>query len=311
MSERGYFAYIRVSTTRQGEEGASLEAQKRAIQRYAACNDFTIAEWFEEQVTAAKRGRPVFKAMMKRLKAGEARGILVHKIDRSARNLHDWAAFVDLADQDIEIHLCHEQLDLTSRNGRLSADIQAVVAADTVRNLREESRKGMYTRLEQGLWPWAAPVGYLNQGGGKGKLGEENSALFGSLLVSGFVSRAYSRTRDSAPFFLYLDEFQNFVSLSLVNALSELRKFRLGLVLAHQYLSQLSEEIRSSVLGNVGSTLLFRVGARDARFLTSEVEPEFSALDLRRLPNFEAVVKLMVQGETSGAFSVEMVKPET
>ena len=84
-------------------------------------------------------------------------------------------------------------------------------------------------------------------------------------LVSGFVSRAYGRARANAPFFLYLDEFQNFVSLSLVNALSELRKFRLGLVLAHQYLSQLAEAVRSSVLGNVGSMTLFRVGAEDAQ----------------------------------------------
>ena len=170
MRSKTYYAYIRVSTTRQGEEGASLDAQRSAIQRYAVKNNLAISEWFEEQVTAAKRGRPVFRSMLKRLKAGKAKGILVHKIDRSARNLHDWASFVELTEAGIEIHLCHEQIDLSSRSGRLSADIQAVVAADYVRNLREESRKGMRQRLEQGIWPWAAPVGYLNQGGGRPKV---------------------------------------------------------------------------------------------------------------------------------------------
>ena len=91
-------------------------------------------------------------------------------IDRSARNLKDWANLLDLSDLGVEPHFAHESLDLNSRGGRLSADIQAVVAADFIRNLREETRKGFYGRLKQGLYPLGAPIGYLDCGGGKAKI---------------------------------------------------------------------------------------------------------------------------------------------
>ncbi len=84
------FGYIRVSTVKQGE-GVSLEAQKDAITAFAAKNDLTISQWFEEKETAAKKGRPVFGAMIRDLKKGKAQGLVVHKIDRSARNFSDWA----------------------------------------------------------------------------------------------------------------------------------------------------------------------------------------------------------------------------
>jgi site-specific DNA recombinase len=129
----------------------------------------TIADWFEERQTAAKRGRPVWAEMLKALRRGKAQGVVIHKIDRSARNLKDWADLGELIDQGIEVHFANESLDLQSRGGRLSADIQAVVAADYIRNLREEAKKGIYGRLKQGFYPMRAPIGYQDRGAGKAK----------------------------------------------------------------------------------------------------------------------------------------------
>ena len=85
------FAYIRVSTVRQGTQGSSLQEQRAAIERYVAQHQLEIPAWFEEQETAAKSGRPVFRTMINALGQGQADGIVIHKIDRSARNLRDWA----------------------------------------------------------------------------------------------------------------------------------------------------------------------------------------------------------------------------
>jgi site-specific DNA recombinase len=171
-----YFGYIRVSTAKQGEHGVSLQEQREAILRCAQQAELTISEWYEERETAAKRGRPVFNDMLQHLRRGEALGVVIHKIDRSARNLRDWADLGELIDQGINVVFANESLDLQTRGGRLSADIQAVVAADYIRNLREESRKGIYGRLKQGLYPFPAPVGYLNQGEGKAKIPDPISA---------------------------------------------------------------------------------------------------------------------------------------
>lgn len=166
---RNFYAYIRVSTARQGEHGVSLEQQRQAIEAYAKKNDLAIIRWFEERETAAKRGRAVFGQMLKLLTTGQAAGVIIHKIDRSARNLKDWADLGELIDAGVAIHFVNESLDLNSRGGRLSADIQAVVAADYVRNLREESKKGFYGRLKQGVYPRPAPLGYQDQGAGQPK----------------------------------------------------------------------------------------------------------------------------------------------
>ena len=164
------YAYIRVSTLRQGEEGVSLQEQRRAILEYASKRNITVTEWFEEQVSAAKRGRPVFNRMVSLLKAKKVSGLIIHKIDRGSRNLRDWADMAELMDRGIDVHFVHESIDLHTRSGRLSADILAVVAADYIRNLREEVVKGINGRLKQGLFPFCAPVGYLNNGkGGKVK----------------------------------------------------------------------------------------------------------------------------------------------
>jgi DNA invertase Pin-like site-specific DNA recombinase len=171
-----FFSYVRVSTTRQGEEGVSLQQQKDANESCAARCGVKISEVFEEQETAAKRGRPVFTKMLKLLKAGKASGVIMHKIDRSARNLKDWADLGELIDSGVEVFFANESLDLRSRGGRLAADIQAVVAADYVRNLREETLKGFYGRLKQGLMPMPAPLGYLNHGKGKRKTPDPETA---------------------------------------------------------------------------------------------------------------------------------------
>lgn len=180
---KNVFGYTRVSTPRQGEYGVSLAEQKKAIQRYATVQNFNITHWYEERETAAKQGRAVFREMIQALNQGQASGVIAHKIDRSARNLRDWADLVDLADRGIEVHFSNESIDMQVRGGRLSADIQAVVAADYIRNLREETMKGIRGRLEQGYYPWPAPIGYLNRGGGKTK---EIDAMKGPLVVELF-----------------------------------------------------------------------------------------------------------------------------
>jgi site-specific DNA recombinase len=171
-----YFGYIRVSTTKQGESGVSLQQQREAIERYAQRSGHELVRWFEEQETAAKQGRPVFNEMMKLLRRGKARGVIIHKIDRSARNLRDWADLGDLIDQGIDVCFANESLDLQSRGGRLSADIQAVVASDYIRNLREEAKKGFYGRLKQGIYPMPAPLGYMDMGGGQPKAPDPQAA---------------------------------------------------------------------------------------------------------------------------------------
>jgi DNA invertase Pin-like site-specific DNA recombinase len=161
---KSYFAYIRVSTARQGEHGTSPEEQRAAIEAYAKRADLTISEWFNETKSAAKQGRSVFNRMLAGLESKRAAGVVIHKIDRSARNLKDWARLGELMDSGAEVHFVHDNLDLRTRGGRLSADIQAVVAADFIRNLREETLKGRYGRLKQGYYPFPAPRGYLNHG---------------------------------------------------------------------------------------------------------------------------------------------------
>src|SRR6185503_16650381 len=188
---QGYIGYTRVSTTKQGE-GVSLEVQKEAISRYAERNQFQIALWLEEMETAAKRGRPVFNQAMKLLRQEKHKGIILHKLDRGARNLKDWAEIGELSDRGVEVHFVTESLDLHSRGGRLSADIQAVVAADYIRNLREETRKGFYGRLKQGLYPLQAPIGYANSGKGRPKEPDPLTAPFVRKIFDTYASGKYS-----------------------------------------------------------------------------------------------------------------------
>ncbi len=185
------YGYIRVSTAKQGE-GVSLEAQKEAIQAFADRRDLIIAQWFEEKETAAKSGRKVFTEMMKQLKAGKADGLVIHKIDRSARNLKDWAAIGELSDLGIEVFFATETLDFRSRGGRLTADIQAVIAADYIRNLREETIKGIRGRLKQGLYPFKAPIGYRDNGPGQPKTPDPQRAHLIKAAFKLYASGQYS-----------------------------------------------------------------------------------------------------------------------
>ena len=166
---KSYFAYIRVSTVKQGEQGSSLQEQKSAIEVYAARHGLAIAQWFEETETAAKQGRREFARLTTLLRKRQASGVIIHKIDRSARNLKDWAGLGELIDAGVEVLFAHEGLDMQTRGGRLAADIQAVVAADFIRNLRDEVRKGFYGRLKQGFYPLQAPRGYVDRGRAKVK----------------------------------------------------------------------------------------------------------------------------------------------
>lgn len=157
------FGYPRVSTIKQGD-GASLEAQMQAIKDYAARHNIIIIDWFEEKVTAAKSGRPLFNKMMRQLKDGRAEGVIFHKIDRSTRNFADWAKISDIADSGISVHIAVDDLDFTSRSGRLVADVQVAIAADYIRNLREEVRKSQALLLEKGCYPFKSPLGYAESG---------------------------------------------------------------------------------------------------------------------------------------------------
>lgn len=141
----------------------------------------------------------------------------------------------------------------------------------------------------------------------KGKIGADTAALLGALITAQFGLAALSRAdvpetrrRD---FYCYLDEFPGYTTLSLATMLSELRKYRLNLVMAHQFLSQLEEPVRDAILGNVGTTIAFRLGVQDAEILGKEFYPEISASDLLNLPNFNFYIKLMIDGVISRPFS--------
>jgi len=188
-----YFAYTRVSTVKQGEHGVSLQEQKSEIERYAQQKGIVISEWFEERETAAKLGRTIFTQMMKRLRNREAVGVVIHKIDRSARNLRDWVDIGQLTDDGIEVHFTREAIDMQSSSGRLSADVQAVVAANYIRNLREETIKGFYGRLKQGIYPLPAPLGYVDEGRGKPKTIDPVRGPLVRLAFQLYASQEYSQ----------------------------------------------------------------------------------------------------------------------
>src|ERR1700730_4891831 len=111
---KGYFSYIRVSTVRQGQTGTSLAEQREAIQRYADRWHLQVVREFEETETASKSGRPIFLQMLAALKGGKADGVIIHKIDRGARNLRDWSELGEIIDRGIDVHFANENLDLES-----------------------------------------------------------------------------------------------------------------------------------------------------------------------------------------------------
>ncbi len=163
------FTYIRVSTLKQGEYGVSLSEQRETIQRYAQEYHLPVSMAFEDRETAATPGRPAFNRMMRDLHAGRAPGVIFYKVDRSSRNSSDWSKIEELADLGLEVHFAQERLRLSRKGDRLTAGIKAVVAADESRTIRERVTFGFYGRCKEGLLPRAAPLGYLNNGGGQVK----------------------------------------------------------------------------------------------------------------------------------------------
>jgi len=147
----------------------------------------------------------------------------------------------------------------------------------------------------------------------KGRIGEDNSRLLGGMLITQIQLAAMARVdtpeAERQDFFLYVDEFQNFATPSFANILSEARKYRLSLILAHQYVAQLDEVVADAVFGNVGSMLTFRVGGGDAEMLVKEFTPTFIEEDIVNLPKFQIFLKLMIDGVASQPFSASTMPP--
>jgi len=147
----------------------------------------------------------------------------------------------------------------------------------------------------------------------KGKLGDFNSYLLGMIIVGKFLMAAFSRgdaSEEKRPdFYLYIDEFQNFTTDTIATILAEARKYKLNLIIGHQFIGQLKESIRDAVFGNVGSMAIFRVGADDAQFVVKQFEPIFSQQDLLNIDNFNAYLKLLINNQTSLPFNVRCNPP--
>ncbi|MDD3711858.1 MAG: type IV secretion system DNA-binding domain-containing protein, partial [Patescibacteria group bacterium] len=147
----------------------------------------------------------------------------------------------------------------------------------------------------------------------KGRIGEDNSALLGAMMITKIQLAAMSRVDidegQRKDFYLYIDEFQNFSTESFANILSEARKYRLNLIMAHQYIEQLDERVKPAVFGNVGTIIVFRVGAADAEELVKEFAPVFTEEDIVNLPKYEMYLKLMIDGISSDPFSARGLPP--
>jgi hypothetical protein len=147
----------------------------------------------------------------------------------------------------------------------------------------------------------------------KGRLGEINANLIGLILVGKILMAALSRAdtlhQNPPPFYLYIDEFQNVTTDSIASILSEARKYKLSLNVAHQFIAQLEEEIRDAVFGNVGSMAVFRVGADDAEYLEKQFAPTFTAKDIINIENRNAYLKILVHGKPVKPFNIETLAP--
>jgi GTPase SAR1 family protein len=141
----------------------------------------------------------------------------------------------------------------------------------------------------------------------KGHVGADVSHILGALFITSIASASFSRvdTHEDKriPFMVYVDEFHNFTTLSLIGMFSELRKFKVGMTMAHQYMAQLDPDIKSAVLGNAGTIISFRIGTEDAMLMAKEMYPEFDVEDFINLPNYKIYLKLMIDGKPSRPFS--------
>lgn len=147
----------------------------------------------------------------------------------------------------------------------------------------------------------------------KGRIGEDNTQLLGAMMITKIQLAAMSRVdmpeHERNDFYLYVDEFQNFATDSFANILSEARKYRLNLIMAHQYIEQLSELVGSAVFGNVGTLVVYRVGATDAASLVKEFTPVFTEEDIVNIPKFNFFLKLMIDGVASDPFTARCLPP--
>ena len=150
----------------------------------------------------------------------------------------------------------------------------------------------------------------------KGQIGESNANLLGGMIITKLTLAAMSRAdvgslrmKTLPPFFLFVDEFQNFANRSFADILSEARKYKLGLTVAHQYIDQMEEEVASAVFGNVGTIITFRVGASDAEVLEKQFSPVFTAEDIVNLGKFQIYLSLMIDGVGSRPFSANTLPP--
>ncbi len=141
----------------------------------------------------------------------------------------------------------------------------------------------------------------------KGHVGADVSHILGALFITSIASASFSRVDTEEdkriPFMFYVDEFHNFTTLSLIGMFSELRKFKVGMTMAHQYMAQLDPDIKSAVLGNIGTVISFRIGTEDAMIMAKEMYPEFDVEDFINLPNYKIYLKLMIDGKPSRPFS--------
>ncbi|BCX15151.1 MAG: hypothetical protein KatS3mg097_043 [Candidatus Parcubacteria bacterium] len=148
----------------------------------------------------------------------------------------------------------------------------------------------------------------------KGKLGETSAYLLGMVLVTKILLAALSRIdtpeQQRKDFYLFIDEFQNFAFKSVSTILSEARKYRLSLTLAHQFIKQVPEEIIAAVIGNVGTIISFRIGVEDAELLERQFSPVFSKADLVNIPNYNAYIKYLINGVVTSAFNIQTLKPK-
>jgi len=147
----------------------------------------------------------------------------------------------------------------------------------------------------------------------KGRLGEINANLIGMIVVGKILMAALSRVdnprMDFAPFYLHIDEFQNVSTPAIASILSEARKYKLSLTMAHQFMAQLDPAIKDAVFGNVGSMAAFRVGYEDAAVLESQFSPVFTANDLMNVPNYTALVRMLADGVPAKPFSLATLPP--
>lgn len=194
---RRVFTYRRVSDKDQAD-GQSLAEQDRVNEMFCRDKNLEVVGVFQDVQTAAKTGRNDFNRMVKKLRKEDVDGIVFHKVDRSARNFNDWQTISELMDEGYYIAFAGERLESSDLGGRLAMDFLVTFAVHYIRNLRQETHKGLRGRINQGLWPWAAPLGYKDRPRNSGdeqrckKFLDKKRAPFIRTLFELYVSRNYT-----------------------------------------------------------------------------------------------------------------------